>query len=76
VAVLREQGVNGHAEMAWAFHAAGFRPVDVHMSDLIAGAVALDDFTGAPSSLVRWRGGGGPFHEADDTSPPPRARDG
>jgi len=46
VAVLREQGVNGHAEMAWAFHAAGFRPVDVHMSDLIAGAVSLDDFTG------------------------------
>ncbi|KAL0577133.1 phosphoribosylformylglycinamidine synthase [Marasmius crinis-equi] len=35
VAVLREQGVNGHVEMAWAFHAAGFEAVDVHMSDIL-----------------------------------------
>ncbi|KAG7089486.1 hypothetical protein E1B28_011166 [Marasmius oreades] len=35
VAVLREQGVNGHVEMAWAFYAAGFEAVDVHMSDIL-----------------------------------------
>ncbi|MFK8030761.1 MAG: phosphoribosylformylglycinamidine synthase [Gammaproteobacteria bacterium] len=38
VAVLREQGVNGQVEMAAAFTRAGFDCVDVHMSDLIAGA--------------------------------------
>ena len=37
VAILREQGVNGHIEMAAAFHRAGFDAVDVHMSDLISG---------------------------------------
>ncbi|CAA9339650.1 MAG: Phosphoribosylformylglycinamidine synthase, synthetase subunit / Phosphoribosylformylglycinamidine synthase, glutamine amidotransferase subunit [uncultured Lysobacter sp.] len=46
VAVLREQGVNSHIEMAWGFDRAGFEAVDVHMSDLIAGRVALRDFTG------------------------------
>jgi phosphoribosylformylglycinamidine synthase len=46
VAVLREQGVNGQIEMASAFHRVGFAAVDVHMSDLIAGRVALEDFTG------------------------------
>jgi phosphoribosylformylglycinamidine synthase len=48
VAILREQGVNGHVEMAWAFHAAGFSVVDVHMSDLISGRVTLasSDFRG------------------------------
>ena len=35
VAVLREQGVNGHLEMAAAFEGAGFTPVDVHMSQLL-----------------------------------------
>ena len=44
VAVLREQGVNGHVEMAAAFDRAGFKAVDVHMSDLLSGAVALDAF--------------------------------
>ncbi len=44
VAVLREQGVNGQIEMAAAFERAGFTPVDVHMSDLVAGRVALADF--------------------------------
>ena len=34
VAVLREQGVNGHIEMAAAFERAGFDCVDVHMTDL------------------------------------------
>ena len=28
VAILREQGVNGYAEMAFAFKAAGFDPID------------------------------------------------
>ncbi|TAM12458.1 MAG: phosphoribosylformylglycinamidine synthase [Nevskiaceae bacterium] len=46
IAILREQGVNGQAEMAWAFHVAGFEAVDVHMSDLIAGRITLDGFTG------------------------------
>jgi phosphoribosylformylglycinamidine synthase len=46
VAVLREQGVNGHVEMAAAFDAAGFAAVDVHMSDILAGRVSLADFTG------------------------------
>ena len=44
VAVLREQGVNGHLEMAAAFDRAGFAAVDVHMTDLISGAVSLIDF--------------------------------
>lgn len=46
VAILREQGVNGHVEMAWAFTAAGFDAVDVHMSDIIGGSVSLAEFTG------------------------------
>jgi phosphoribosylformylglycinamidine synthase len=46
VAVLREQGVNGQIEMAWAFDRAGFTAVDVHMSDLIAGRVDLRRFAG------------------------------
>jgi phosphoribosylformylglycinamidine synthase len=46
VAILREQGVNGQIEMAAAFDRAGFVAVDVHMSDLIAGRVALDGFAG------------------------------
>ena len=44
VAVLREQGVNSHVEMAAAFHRAGFDAVDVHMSDLLAGRTGLADF--------------------------------
>ncbi|TBU24499.1 phosphoribosylformylglycinamidine synthase [Dichomitus squalens] len=46
VAVLREQGVNGQVEMAWAFTAAGFDAVDVHMSDILSGAVSLSTFRG------------------------------
>ena len=46
VAILREQGVNGHVEMAAAFDKAGFTSVDVHMSDLLGGRVSLKDFTG------------------------------
>ncbi|WP_275075332.1 phosphoribosylformylglycinamidine synthase [Providencia rettgeri] len=44
VAVLREQGVNSHVEMAAAFDRAGFDAVDVHMSDLLAGNVSLEQF--------------------------------
>ncbi|HHM06283.1 MAG TPA: phosphoribosylformylglycinamidine synthase [Gammaproteobacteria bacterium] len=44
VAVLREQGVNGQVEMAAAFDRAGFTAVDVHMSDLLARRVSLQDF--------------------------------
>jgi phosphoribosylformylglycinamidine synthase len=46
VAVLREQGVNGQYEMAYAFHAAGFEAVDVHMSDILEGRVSLSTFQG------------------------------
>ncbi|PKO89792.1 MAG: phosphoribosylformylglycinamidine synthase [Betaproteobacteria bacterium HGW-Betaproteobacteria-12] len=46
VAILREQGVNSHYEMAAAFDRAGFASVDVHMSDILAGRVSLKDFKG------------------------------
>jgi phosphoribosylformylglycinamidine synthase len=46
VAILREQGVNGHVEMAAAFDRAGFTSIDVHMSDIIHGRVSLADFIG------------------------------
>jgi phosphoribosylformylglycinamidine synthase len=46
IAILREQGVNGHVEMAAAFDRAGFAAVDVHMSDIITGRVSLRDFEG------------------------------
>jgi phosphoribosylformylglycinamidine synthase len=46
VAILREQGVNGHVEMAAAFDRAGFDAVDVHMSDLLAGRTMLSGFRG------------------------------
>ena len=46
IAILREQGVNGHIEMAAAFALAGFESIDVHMTDLLAGRVDLADFKG------------------------------
>jgi len=46
VAIVREQGVNSHLEMAAAFDRAGFTAVDVHMSDLLAGRRSLTDFSG------------------------------
>ena len=46
MAILREQGVNGHVEMAAAFEKAGFASVDVHMSDIINGRHSLNDFQG------------------------------
>ncbi|KAL5799940.1 hypothetical protein ACOSQ3_033037 [Xanthoceras sorbifolium] len=46
VAVIREEGSNGDREMSAAFYASGFEPWDVTMSDLLAGAISLDDFRG------------------------------
>ncbi|RTZ76889.1 MAG: phosphoribosylformylglycinamidine synthase, partial [Gammaproteobacteria bacterium] len=46
VAILREEGVNGQQEMAYAFHKAGFECVDVHMSDILSGRATLDRFRG------------------------------
>jgi phosphoribosylformylglycinamidine synthase len=46
IAILREQGVNSQLEMAVAFDRAGFRPIDVHMTDLIAGRTRLERFRG------------------------------
>ena len=46
VAVLREQGVNSHIEMAYAFTQAGFEAYDVHMTDLQSGRAQLADFAG------------------------------
>jgi phosphoribosylformylglycinamidine synthase len=46
VAILREQGVNSHVEMAYAIDWAGFDSYDVHMSDLLSGKARLDDFKG------------------------------
>ncbi len=46
VAILREQGVNSHVEMAYAFVESGFESHDVHMTDLQSGRVRLNDFQG------------------------------
>ncbi|KAF2865781.1 phosphoribosylformylglycinamidine synthase-like protein [Massariosphaeria phaeospora] len=46
VAILREEGVNGQSEMAFAFHMAGFSAIDVHMTDIISERVSLAGFVG------------------------------
>ncbi len=46
MAILREQGVNGEVEMAAAFTRAGFKAIDVHMTDILSGRVSLRDFRG------------------------------
>ncbi len=46
MAILREQGVNSHVEMAAAFDRAGFAATDIHMSDILTGQVTLDAFHG------------------------------
>ena len=46
VAILREQGVNSHVEMAYAFTQAGFEAFDVHMTDLQMGRAHLSHFQG------------------------------
>ncbi|EEF29198.1 Phosphoribosylformylglycinamidine synthase, putative [Ricinus communis] len=46
VAVIREEGSNGDREMAAALYAAGFEPWDITMSDLLNGAISLNEFCG------------------------------
>jgi phosphoribosylformylglycinamidine synthase len=46
VAVLREQGVNSHFEMAAVLDRAGFEAHDVHMTDLLGGTRTLAGFSG------------------------------
>ena len=46
VAILREQGVNGHIELAAAFDRAGFDAYDVHMTDIIGGRSSLAGYAG------------------------------
>ncbi|EEY39177.1 phosphoribosylformylglycinamidine synthase [Vibrio mimicus MB451] len=46
MAILREQGVNSHVEMAAAFDRAGFDAVDIHMSDILTGQTVLDAYQG------------------------------
>jgi phosphoribosylformylglycinamidine synthase len=46
VAVLREQGVNSHLEMAAALYRSGFDAFDVHMTDLVAGREKLSEYRG------------------------------
>ncbi|KXI27849.1 phosphoribosylformylglycinamidine synthase [Paraglaciecola hydrolytica] len=46
IAILREQGVNSHVEMAAAFDRAGFNAIDVHMSDLLGNKQSLAGFQG------------------------------
>ncbi|MCC5932568.1 MAG: phosphoribosylformylglycinamidine synthase [Cyclobacteriaceae bacterium] len=42
-AIIREKGVNGDREMAWAMYLAGMDVKDVHMTDLISGRENLED---------------------------------
>ena len=42
-AIIREKGVNGDREMAYALYYAGFDVKDVHMTDLITGRETLED---------------------------------
>ena len=42
-AIIREKGVNGDREMAYALWLAGFDVKDVHMTDLINGSETLED---------------------------------
>jgi phosphoribosylformylglycinamidine synthase len=42
-AIIREKGVNGDREMAYALYLAGFDVKDVHMTDLVSGRETLED---------------------------------
>jgi phosphoribosylformylglycinamidine synthase len=42
-AIIREKGVNGDREMAYAMYLAGMDVKDVHMTDLISGRETLED---------------------------------
>jgi len=41
--IIREKGVNGDREMAYAMYLAGFDVKDIHMTDLISGRESLDE---------------------------------
>lgn len=42
-AIIREKGVNGDREMAYALYLSGFDVRDVHMTDLVSGRETLED---------------------------------
>jgi phosphoribosylformylglycinamidine synthase len=44
-AIIREKGVNGDREMAYALYLAGFDVKDVHMTDLVSGRENLEDIS-------------------------------
>jgi phosphoribosylformylglycinamidine synthase len=44
-AIIREKGVNGDREMAYAMYLAGMDVKDVHMTDLISGRETLEDIS-------------------------------
>jgi phosphoribosylformylglycinamidine synthase len=44
-AIIREKGVNGDREMAYALWLAGFDVRDVHMTDLVSGRETLEDIS-------------------------------
>ena len=46
IGILREQGVNGHVEMAAAFDRAGFDCIDINMNDLLDRTASLDKLSG------------------------------
>ncbi|KAJ3678115.1 hypothetical protein LUZ60_001918 [Juncus effusus] len=46
IAIIREEGSNGDREMSAAFHAAGFEPWDITMSDLLNSEISLLQFRG------------------------------
>jgi phosphoribosylformylglycinamidine synthase len=44
-AIIREKGVNGDREMAYALYLSGFDVRDVHMTDLVAGRETLEEIS-------------------------------
>ncbi|MEI6050110.1 MAG: phosphoribosylformylglycinamidine synthase [Bacteroidota bacterium] len=44
-AIIREKGVNGDREMAYALYLAGFDVKDVHITDLVAGRETLEEIS-------------------------------
>ena len=46
VAILREQGINGHKEMAHSFIQTGFEAHDIHINDLISGDININKYEG------------------------------
>ena len=46
VAIIREQGINGHKEMAHSFIQTGFDAHDIHINDLISGDININKYEG------------------------------